>query len=115
MLYRVLESLRYLKSSERIPAGAIRSLKRVSPATIEMLLKKKRIVEVHAPPLAIIPGFEERAEVYAEQGIQDVNDLVEAEEVPEEDIEEAMRWVTPGYDGPDVYEVEDNESKAIVE
>lgn len=96
MLYRVLESLRRLKSGERIPAGTISSLKGVSATSIKLLLAKKRIAKVKAPPLSILPGWKERAPGYAEQGIEDVSDLADAEGVPVEDVEEAMQWLEPG-------------------
>ena len=89
MLYRILESLRLMRSNKRIEAGTIDKLEGLSPETIAMLLKKGRIAEVIAPPLAVLPDFEgEKAEAYAKQGIKDVNDMTGEE--PDFDV--AMRW-----------------------
>lgn len=94
MLYRVLESLRFLKSNKQIEAGTIDKLEGLSAKTIAALLVKNRIAEVIPPPLAVLPGWEEKAEAYAKQGIKDVNDMSEAEEgvVDEDDFDVAMRW-----------------------
>lgn len=125
MMYHVLESLRYLNSGERILAGTVSSLKGLSPKAIELLLAKGRIAKVQAPPLAILPGFEERAVEYAERGIEDIHDLTEAEDVPAEDIQEAKRWFTE-YDSPgatpmmapvapDVFELDKVDDDELVE
>lgn len=100
MNYRILESLRFTGSSKRLEAGTINDLKKLSPKTLELLIAKGRIAEVHPPPLVVLPGWEEKAKVYAEQGIEDVNDM----SGEEDDFDEALKWSTVEHDSPEVTE-----------
>lgn len=83
MLYRVLETLYLMKSGRRIPAGTISNLAGVK--SIEALLAKNRIAEVHPPPLEIIPGFEGR------EG--SVIEMLEDPNTPDEDRETLIRYI----------------------
>jgi hypothetical protein len=114
MQYRVLESLRYYETNRRLEAGTISDLKKLSPETIALLLAKQRIAEVHPPPLVVLPGWEEKAKVYAEQGIETVNDMTGEEE----DFSEALAWSMPSEDeddfmttplSEDIYEVTEDD------
>lgn len=84
-LYRVLETLSF-DSGRVVERGVVSSLKGTSPQTIAALLRRGRISEVQAPPLRVLPGWEERAEVLEPLGIETVNQLVDAnlDEVAEE-------------------------------
>lgn len=117
MLYRVIENLRV--RDKRIQAGTVSKLENVSASTIEVLLAKGRVAEVRPPPLAVLPGWGERAAEYEKQGIKDINDMSEAGEgvVDVEDFAEAVLWSSGVYDVPEatpdfmntaiVYELED--------
>ena len=75
MLYRVLSSL-CLPCDTRIPAGVVSPLKKVTASGRKALLKKGVLVEVHAPPLQALPGWEKLAEVFLKHGIEDAAQLV---------------------------------------
>jgi len=93
--YRVLESLYLRKTSERIPAGTVSQLRSIPDESIKLLLAKHRIAEVAAPPLAILPGWEEKAKKYNEQGIETINDFKDFDDlpIPAVDLEDAMQYV----------------------
>jgi hypothetical protein len=113
MLYRLHEALRF--GNTRLQMDSINSLKKLPPETIALLIAKSRISEVHPPPLAVIPGFEEKAKVYAEQGIETVNDM----SGEEDDFDEALKWSTVEHDSPDfmgsafVYEMESEDGDEL--
>ena len=103
-MYRVNQSL--LVRNERIPAGKVMSLP-FSAKTIDALLASGAISEIAAPPLSILPGWEERAINLA--GIEVITvtdflaagtkDVAEVLEVPEEQVEgvkeDVKKWLTP--------------------
>ena len=109
MLYRVVETI-LRGSGDRLYAGSISDLEGVKPKVIRLLLKKNRIAEVKAPPLAIIPKFAERAELLAPLGIINVVDLIEADhrEIADQlgidlkglraSVKEARKWLDPQED-----------------
>ena len=59
--------------------GIVDPLKKVPASVITILLEKQRIVEVQAPPLRVLPGWEERAAILEPLGIEDVSQLVDAD------------------------------------
>lgn len=66
MLYRILTSLRSARG-KRIPKGEVSKLDWISQSSKDTLLKKGRISPVSAPPVIIIPEWEERAKVLEEK------------------------------------------------
>lgn len=106
MLYRCLERLSFGSRRRPLEIGDISTLEGVSAETIQALLEKGRISEVSAPPLSVLPGWERKAEAFEQHGITDVAELGSAdleklsadmelsEEVLEQCVEEAMRWIT---------------------
>ena len=84
-LYRVVHRLSF-DSGEMIEAGVVDSLEGIPPRVISILLEKGRISEVRAPPLRILPGWEKKAEALEALGIENVDQLVDAnlDEVAEE-------------------------------
>ena len=77
-LYRTLERL-VGESDVVYKMDIVSSLRGISPKAIAVLLKKRRIVEVQAPPLRVLPGWKERAAVLKPLGIEDVSQLVSAD------------------------------------
>lgn len=78
MLYRIHESL-CLPDGGTIKKGTLNNLQRLSSKGIRVLLERGSISEVSAPPLTLLPGWEERAEQLREFGIEDVSQLIEAD------------------------------------
>lgn len=130
MLYRLNEYIRV--GEERLEMDSVQELKQVSPKAIALLLAKGRISAIRLPPLAVLPDWEEKAEKYAERGIESFQDLVDS--APsllseegldvEADIEDAVKWVDPEYDTPgatpvfgftDVYELKDDDDESVDE
>lgn len=77
-LFRVLHVLSF-DSGRVIEMGVVDSLEGVSSQIIAALLAKGRIAKVIAPPLRILPEWEEKAEALAPLGIERVDDLVSAD------------------------------------
>ncbi len=95
-LYRIHVSVQ-VEGGRRYRAGEIAELKEVSKEGIETLLGKEVISIARTPPLSVLPGWDERSKVLAEEGIEDVEDLLctteedrlaELLEVPEGELEE---------------------------
>lgn len=77
-LYRTLERLSF-DSGRVVEMDVVDSLKGVSQHVITALLQLRRISEVQAPPLRVLPGWEERAAILEPLGIEDVSQLVTAD------------------------------------
>ena len=113
-LYRMLERLSF-DDGTKIEMGTVDPLNGVSSEVLNLLLAKRRIVEVKAPPLRALPGWKAKAEMLEPLGIEDVSQLVTAdlEEIAEaldtpveglrEAAQDAQRWITDEeeYDGKD--------------
>jgi len=109
MLYRVLDDISDGKRT--FSRGTISPLKGVTPAGIVTLLERGIIASVRSPPLRVIPGWEQRAELLKTQGITTVEDLVEADlgevsealDVPEGELhgaaQEVLRFIEPTEGG----------------
>ncbi len=105
-LYLVLQDLGPFRDGTVLPEYTTSELKRVSESAKEILLNKGAIAEISTPPLEILPGWEEKAEVFKEVGIETIGDLVTADveevaqelHVPAEGIQEAADeardWMT---------------------
>lgn len=78
MLYRVLARLEI--RNEYVEPGSVDKLKELSPRVIGILLEKRRIVPVQAPPLAEFPGWTLRAERLGEAGIGAIAFLEKSDE-----------------------------------
>lgn len=104
-LYRTLERL-LGEDGTVYEMDLVSPLKGIKPKVIAVLLEKKRIAEVQAPPLRVLPGWKERAAVLEPLGIEDVSQLVTADldEVAEElgtkveylreAAQDAQQWIT---------------------
>ena len=103
-LYRTLERL--LGADGTVyEMDIVSPLKGISSKVIAVLLEKKRIAEVQSPPLRVLLGWKERAEVLEPLGIEDVSQLVTADldkaaeelDVPVENLRKAaqdvQRWI----------------------
>jgi hypothetical protein len=77
-LYRTLERLSG-DDGTVYEMDIVSPLKGIKPKVIAVLLEKKRIAVVQAPPLRVLPGWEERAAVLEPLGIEDVSQLVTAD------------------------------------
>ena len=83
-MYRILGDLVWGNGRE-LKKGALDKLDYVSEKLKKRLEERGLIVEVAAPPLSILPGFEGVADELKSHGIEDVNDLADADpEVLEE-------------------------------
>ena len=97
MLYRILDNLEW-GSGRRLAKGSHDALKGVSDETIAILLKRGVISQVHAPPLGVLPEWDDRAEALKGVGVEDVSDLLEADpsalaEELDTPVEEVERYV----------------------
>ena len=104
-LYRTLERLSG-DDGTVYEMGIVSPLKGIKPKVIAVLLEKKRIVEVQAPPLRVLPGWRAKAAVLEPLGIEDVSQLVTADldkvaeelDTPVEGLREAaqdaQQWLT---------------------
>ena len=77
-LYRTLERIIF-DDDVVFDQFIVSPLKGVPKSILEILLAKGRVVEVQTPPLAVLPGWEEKAAVLAPLGIEDVSQLVDAD------------------------------------
>lgn len=103
-MYRILDSLRW-GNGRRLKAGTLDPLKGVSSKVRAILEARGAISRIVAPPLRIMPGWKERAEKLEQAGVEDVNDLLDADlrvlseelDTPVEDleqsVEEALQYV----------------------
>ena len=99
-MYRLLDNL-----GGELQKGTLQTLSHLSPKAIKALLAKDRIAEWQSPPLEVLPGWQRKAEVFAEVGITTVAQLVMADpeellkrlEIPamalESCLEEVIQWV----------------------
>jgi len=85
-LYRILQDLGPFPDGTVLKAGRTTELKRLSRNSIDILLNKEVIAIAQTPPLAVLPGWEAKAERLKEVGIESVSDLITAD--PEEVAEE---------------------------
>lgn len=89
MLYRAHKNL-----SIGIHAGGVFPAERIRPDVAEVLIAKRTISEVKAPPIIILCGWEQRDAELARYGIFDLAQLVEAD--PEAldglDADEVRQW-----------------------
>jgi hypothetical protein len=104
-MYRTLERL-LGEDGTIYEMDIVSPLKGIKSKVIAVLLEKKRIVEVQTPPLRVLPGWKDRAEVLEPLGIKDVSQLVDAnlEEVADKldtsveglrkAAQEAQSWLT---------------------
>jgi hypothetical protein len=76
-MYRTLERL-LGEDGTIYEMDIVSPLKGIKSKVIAVLLEKKRIVEVQTPPLRVLPGWKDRAEVLEPLGIKDVSQLVDA-------------------------------------
>ena len=74
MLYRALKNL-----SIGVRVGQVFPASRIRPDVAEVLLAKRTIAEVQAPPIIILCGWEQRDAELARYGIFDLAQLVEAD------------------------------------
>ena len=81
-IYRTLTAMTI--GGRRLRKGRVFKGNALSAASIAGLLKAGRITEVAAPPLEVLPGFEERAATIAEQyNVADADEFVELENLPD--------------------------------
>jgi len=78
MLYRIHSKLSTPRGAV-YKQGTISSLPGISQKGITMLLDKQLITEVMAPPLEVLPGWEERAENLKDLGIVTATQLIESD------------------------------------
>ena len=103
-LYRTLERLSGGDGTV-YEMDIVSPLRGIKPKVIAILLEKRRITEVQAPPLRILPGWKKKAEALEVLGIEDVSQLVTADfdkvakelDVSVENLrsaaEDAQQWV----------------------
>ena len=77
-MYRIHQNLTWSNGRE-LEAGTIDRLEGVSDKVKKVLIDRGVVSEVVAPPLRIVPRFADVAEKYEELGIEDVDDLLEAD------------------------------------
>ena len=78
MLYRVRRKLTISRTGEVVPANSISDLAGMTEGGKQILLKARKIVEISAPPLAILPGWSYRArQLRAKLGIEDAAQFLE--------------------------------------
>jgi len=77
-LYRTLERILF-DNDVVFDQFIVSPLKGVPQAVLDILLTKGRVVEVHTPPLAVLPGWEGKAAALAPLGIEDVSQLLDAD------------------------------------
>ena len=106
MLYRILDNLEW-GNGHKLAVGSIDALKGVSSKVRAHLEARGVISKVVAPPVRILPGWEDRAGKLERVGVEDVNDLLEADpsvlsekldtplEEVEDYVEEARRFIEP--------------------
>jgi len=75
MLFRVHTNLGFTSGIRYVP-GDIEPLKEVSGTIRQILLARGAISKVQAPPLHILPGWRDRAELFESVGITDVDQLI---------------------------------------
>jgi len=76
-----------------IEMDTVDPLNGVSSEVIALLLKKRRIAEVIAPPLRALPGWGEKADALESLGIEDVSQLISA------DLEEVAKELNTPVEG----------------
>lgn len=77
-LYRTLERIIF-DDDVVFDQFIVSPLKGVPKAILDILLARGRIVEIQTPPLAALPGWEDRAAMLEPLGIEDVSQLVDAD------------------------------------
>jgi len=77
-MYRILDDLEW-SSGRKLAKGSIDSLQGVGRGVLAVLEERGVISRVQAPPLEVIPGWKERAEELSTLGVEDVDDLLEAD------------------------------------
>jgi hypothetical protein len=77
-LYRTLERIVF-DDDTVFNQFIVSPLKGVPKSILKILLAKGRITEVQTPPLAVLPGWEERAVALEPLGIENVSQLVDAD------------------------------------
>ena len=104
-MYRLLDDIGPFPDGSVLAKGTLHTLDFLTPKTVQALLEHDRIAEWHSPPLAVLPGWERKAKVFAEAGVVTVSDLLEADqdelaeglEIPaatlEQCLEEVEDWI----------------------
>jgi len=110
-MYRVLHTLDVGKAGYLYP-GSFSRMEWLDARGIAALEHKGAISRVHAPPIMILPGWTERAEILAQVGIQDAEQFLEAEaetladalDVEEKEVEEMrevlLTWLSADKPAP---------------
>lgn len=78
MLYRVLTDLSSA-SGRTYEQGELSTLEGITENSIRLLLAKGCIAPAQGPPLQIIPGWEEVADILETEGVIEALDLLEAD------------------------------------
>jgi len=78
MLYRIHSAIG-TNAGIRYEKGSVSSLAGISLNSINVLLSKQVITEVMAPPLFVLPGWQERAKVFTQAGIVDVIQFIDSD------------------------------------
>ena len=77
-MYRILDNLEW-SNGQKLAKGSIESLKGVSSKVRATLEARGVISRVVAPPVRIVPGWEDKAEELEQVGVEDLNDLLDAD------------------------------------
>jgi len=77
--YRALDDLIFAPGDVTPRGELVRAEKFKDEATIAILVSKRRISPVATPPLAVLPGWERRAEKLAQADIRNVEDFFETD------------------------------------
>jgi len=104
-MYRLLDDIGPFPDNSVLKKGTLHSLDFLTPKTVAILLEHDRIAEWQSPPLAVLPGWERKAKVFAEAAVITVSDLLEADkdglseqlEIPattlDQCLEEVEDWI----------------------
>ena len=80
MLYRVIHSV-CLPDNTRYLPGTVSPLWGISSKGKNALLASGVLSEVHSPPLAALPGWEQLAKEFSKQGIENIDQLISADQL----------------------------------
>lgn len=91
-LYRALGNLS--KGSRQIDAGAVFSENELDPAARRILLERKRIAPVAAPPLSEIPGWRKRSKALPDMNLDEFieRDSAELAQILSVGLDQVEAW-----------------------